>query len=570
MRHIVCTALLVCGVALIATPERVSACPDTGFAGCPCRWAENVIPVYALTEPGQWSIHNSLLNLSPARSKSEWERIITNAINIYRENSGLPRRLKFVGFTDQLEVSGGITIEASDWDCNSDLAYTQFAPKFPQLNEIGASRIELRETAMLGGACNIINWDPRLLQQSTTPPFNHDPVVFLVHELGHALGLDHPNEDCGTPGLASVMNSSVPIWGRHLTRYDKNSLFSQYYSTQNPQGTTYQYNGGTTWNLVGTWSIGGSSLWSRPGPVTTHRHRPIFAFVDNEAGGVGGGSGKITTLLNTSGTTFTVIDQGKIVPTYNPPATVYGGGGHVRMYVFREYTTSGAEADRKEICYYESLNSGISWGSLTCPMIASSTIKTRRDGLAAAFDWKTKNYIVLYTADNATCTPYCDEITAFVQPGVGSSLPPNSVVPWHLTHHSFSPPSIVCRDSVDSNRCLIAFSTADAQPVLRWVEGGLNSNGFWTQTADLFQSLALDQSPSVVWSTYYNKFIVATGQRTYQWSRVDTWSKTIGATSWTFSGGWLTSTGSFSAPVLTSVLPGAAGDVRMYYAQYAE
>jgi hypothetical protein len=285
--------------------------------------------------------------------------------------------------------------------------------------------------------------------------------------------------------------------------------------------------------------------------------------------------------------TWPQIHTGLSGPTWNPVSTVYAGTRHARAYYFDETSSLPNTVARKKLCYRESIDDGVTWGTAVCPLLpgTSDNVQTRRDGIAVAFDWYTKNYIVLYNDDvedptgQNLCNPvapdfaHCNRIMGLTMPGPGSTLTTNKL--WTIGHHSFSPPSIACRrGSTAADRCMIAFSTSDLYPFLRWQEGGLvasgTSQGVWSMAADRNQTgILLDQSPSVAWSTLDAKFHLVTHRRYSTTSEHKTYNKpqTAGAT-WTTESTTTYTSGSVSAAVLgtTNFNP----ILRMYYLQYAE
>jgi hypothetical protein len=570
-------------VAICLSTSTGDACPIDASPYCPCGWDINPIPVYALT---QGAGADRLQNLNPSRSPAEWEQIITNAINIYRENSGVPRRFYFAGHTSNYFIGGAVVVRAkvvtspSD-GCEAADGYTHLSISIFDWDEIEASNIEIFSGFMRSNACQTITWDPRLLAQTnpSSAPWNRDPVNLLVHELGHVLGLDHPTE-C-SEDVAAIMNPGQ-IWGRHLTRNDRQSLISKY-GAQQPTGKVRNFSLGT-WGAASNWVVTLFSYpFTRPGSVTSPggNKEMLIAWEKD-------GSGNAATASNRFDSTW-ALHQTLTGATWNPISMVYGGTHHARAYFFDETATGTGINDRKKLCYRESTDGGSTWGATVCPDLPGITppqpIRSRRDGIAVAFDWYTKNYIVLYNddvedpANQNWCNPvapdyaHCNRIMGLTMPGPGSTLTTNKL--WTIGHHSFSPPSIACRrGSTSAARCMIAFSTEELAPHLRWPEGGLiasgASEGIWSMSADRFQtSILVDQSPSVAWSTVDAKFHLVTHRRYGTTSEHKTFNKpqTAGAT-WTAESTTLYTSGSVSAAVLGTTNTNPV--LRMYYLQYAE
>ncbi|MBP6629041.1 MAG: hypothetical protein KBG28_18600 [Kofleriaceae bacterium] len=500
-------AAVVTIAVLSGTASKAEACDENGPL-CPCAWSDDAVPVY---------VNSATMSayLLPARSSAAWERIVQTVLNIFRENSGIALNLYYAGTTTQTRINGAIVVVGSQ-DCSNYLGLE--STNFNLLNpgSISSSRITLyRKTGdTTAGTCQDNYWDPRLLPQGGSPaiPNTADPTNILVHEFGHAIGAKHPDNYCNITN-ASVMQSAVPIWARHFTRYDK-TFFQSKYGTQRPLGFSSTYNG-TQFGVLTPWpSSNGQTFFPLPGSASV----PAGPGAPELAWGFGSLnlSGLVAMRQFPTGAWQSDLYDGN-EPHYSKAAAAYGGSGKRRVFYFYEPTGTASKNDRKKLVYRE--RSAGAWGAVVDVLVNNNIVQSRRDGVAAAFDWATGNYIVLYNDDdedvsqNPICDPACNRIQVVTLPGPNSALSSNQRT--LLGHHSFSTPTVAChRTSTAPDRCLIAFSTSQASPWLQWIEGGPSSAGIWQSSGDRSQtSIELDLSPTVSFSTADGRFYLGTQKR---------------------------------------------------------
>ncbi|MBP9202765.1 MAG: hypothetical protein KBG28_02185 [Kofleriaceae bacterium] len=495
--------LLTALTILVGMRSAAHACDQTTFP-CPCAWGDDAVPVYVNSA-------TMSANLLPARTAASWERIVQTVLNIFRENSGIALNLYYAGTTTQSRIGGAIVVIGSN-DCST--SYIGFEDtNYNLLNPgaIGSSKITLfRQT---GTSCQDIYWDPRLLPQGGSPaiPNTYDPTNVLIHEFGHGIGAKHPDNYCNITN-ASVMQSVVPIWARHFTRYDK-VFFQGKYGTQRPLGFSSTLSG-TQFSSLTAWPpANGQVFFPLPGSASA----PAGPGAPELVWGLGSPnmSGLAAMRQAADGSWQSDLYVGN-VPSYSKPAAVYGPSKR-RIYYFHEDSGTPLASDRKRLVYRE--RSGGTWGAPVDVVVNNSFVRSRRDGVAAAFDWTTSNYIILYNDDDEDgapgplCYPACNELRVIAMPGPGSALQTN--VRTSLSHHSFATPTIAChRTSNATDRCIIAFSTSQPKPVLQWIEGGLSASGAWQSSGDRAQTaIELDLSPTVSFSTSDNRFYLGTQKR---------------------------------------------------------
>ncbi len=128
------------------------------------------------------------------------EHQVRSAIRVWGERAPTNVRLRFAGLTDETEVTGAVVIQrespssGADAPCGSrDLACTY-------TNELTDGRKDLRTGA-------VVFFDPTVAFTVSGETDRYSFRNTVVHELGHTLGLDHP-EKCAAGGRFTVMDGA--------------------------------------------------------------------------------------------------------------------------------------------------------------------------------------------------------------------------------------------------------------------------------------------------------------------------------------------------------------------------
>jgi hypothetical protein len=540
--------LLATTIGLGAVAARpAEACCVSNAAGC-LTWEEEEVTVYLVT-----SGSGSLTALSPTRSAAEWEEIVVNAINIWRANAGIELRFRIVGSgTYDNRGDSEMTIAAyPDCSGSNELAFTEYQLDTIDRNDIDHANIRL--WAKNGTSCNTINW--------ANAADAIDATGVLVHELGHAVGLDHPDNACHeTPEPKSVMHSVIQSFQRHLTRDDK---FDSAYYVGIQKATPYMYklNADTdTWSSTPT-TFNDASYRPRYTPGTVSKTNAFSVYMTWM-------SGFWYTVRTSNAASWFVDGQVQDLADYDLDAVVaVPGTSTMRHY----YLTQPNDTDNfKQVCHIDSFNDGTSWGAPSC--VSKTLLSTQRSGLSAAYDTLAKAYVVVLNDDCITSGIPCNRIKVLSEPGPGSSL--TGPVVSLIGHHSFWTPSIDCKPgSVNVDRCIIAFGTSEPQAFLRWQQGQILSNGTWSMASDnVDTSVSIDFSPSVAYFGGDDRFHLAFTN--YDWKNaryvVTTKEKGVGG-----SAAWGTTKTivfaestyhSVSAPTLGTF----SGGMRLYLNKFSE
>ncbi len=106
----IAVAVIAASITSLGGTQRVEACNDS-WPFCPCTWEQPVVNVYV-------NAGNMAATLLPARSQADWVRIVQNVLNIYREQSGLPVRLRYAGTTTELAAIPGAILVRSKSECD--------------------------------------------------------------------------------------------------------------------------------------------------------------------------------------------------------------------------------------------------------------------------------------------------------------------------------------------------------------------------------------------------------------------------------------------------------------------
>ncbi|MBP6836793.1 MAG: hypothetical protein KA190_05805 [Kofleriaceae bacterium] len=507
----IAVAVIAASITSLGGTQRVEACNDS-WPFCPCTWEQPVVNVYV-------NAGNMAATLLPARSQADWVRIVQNVLNIYREQSGLPVRLRYAGTTTELAAIPGAILVRSKSECDGSRNGSASWGAHPiDWNEISNAVIRLHKQRVdeTTGTCENINWNPLLAPEGTSPPAvprTKDPTNVLVHEFGHALGYAHPNTDCGLID-PSVMTSSSPIWARHFSKYDK-LAFRTNYGSQAPVGKSRDRVSAGNWSTAVDWPTWAGVKFplpvqgsSQPGPG-----QPAFAF-----GSPLNPPSDYLVQQNTAGAWNAASVAGY---QYSGSSVAYGLGRR-RQYFYSEPTpvVGIPNTFSKALAWREQQGASGTWGSWSTLQVFDPAIPStgpflsRRDGVAAAYDPVTKNFIVVVNEDGAApggpadCVPFCNRIVVIVAPGPGSSLSVPRMS--KLGHHSFSTPSVACDVlSTSASRCLIAFSTSQIRPTLMWTEGSPSMvDGAWVTSGDRSQNIPADKTPSVIWSPKFQRFVL--------------------------------------------------------------
>ncbi len=557
MSRILLLTLATATLAIGTKTRRAEACIDSSGS----TWEQDAIPVYALTG-GASAYRLQDVPTGPtggdSLSASDWQSIIETALNIYREESPLPRRLYFAGHVaDYAQSRYGIVIrgEPESATCNGALAQSETNRYWYNPYEYSWSSIEFRQGQNDTGVCEPIPWTPN------RAPGQYDITGTLVHELFHSLGYDH-TDICGDSSAASVLVGGYAVaYNRHLTRYDKGELVSLY-GMRSPLGKSRTYT-----DLANVWS--GTAPWpdiaGLPAIVIGYRPKSLTQFEPNTyvAWGAGTTGAMYRAKRDTSG--IWTLQPSVSTSTWSSPAVVSNGSGLIRNYFLGESSTSAA----KYIRWRESADGGVTWGPLVASFDGLFSVATRRDGIAAAYDTATNSFAILYTTDGTNLNSVVDtkgnDIRVVVD-GPGATDAFDSPI----GHNTFGTPSIACAPSNASDRCLVSFGTGELRPTVRWIEGRPLSNGHWATYADRSQSsIRVDFSPSVGWSNAGQRFVLAAHRRTGTTTTTTLYYKlpTPGSTwlgPWAFSG----SSPNFSAGTFGSTI--APSQARLYYSEYAE
>ena len=329
------------------------------------------------------------------------------------------------------------------------------------------------------------NWSFHAVNNGPT----RDLQATVLHEFIHAAGLDHSgsNGACGIPDNGSM---GVMAWGnqdhtekRYLSQDDIEGLVELYGAPVYRVDYHYSFDGGLSWFDGGVLGAMGSfSPLSSISTATEGEDNLVFSILGLDFW--------IPLLRSMTSASFSPSEQLDAEPgrtSYHPTAMAQGDGIIMAVRFAEESRTENA----KKLFFEYSTNGGASWTSKQAVRNNGFPIRTRRNGLAAAYDPKTQKFIAAYVGDDSMPSSLstecgdgadwlCDELRV-----VTMSPSTRQQYVTRLGVRTATAPSIACGNTSTIRNCVITWVETTGDACIHWGHGRILSTGEFELYNDL-------------------------------------------------------------------------------------
>ncbi len=316
-----------------------------------------------------------------------------------------------------------------------------------------------------------------------------DFQAVLTHELLHAAGLAHCGSlgnctpgDNGSEGIMSGNGGTQYTEQRYPSRDDVDGLIALYGRRFGTLDYHYSYDGGLSWTDGGL--LGNTASRSPLGSVSTatdDETNLYFAYQANQASYI-----PYSRSMDFSATS--AVAQLGALAMLHPVPVAFGNG----TLVAPRFVDSTRTNNSKALRWAWSENGGTTWSSADAVFGNGSNVRTRRNGLSAAFDPATSQFIAAYVGDNnlpdgndTKCDDtvqgdMCDEVRiATLDPTTGEQHHTNLGVRTAVA------PSIACGVTANLRNCVVTWVSTTANACVHWGHGRILGDGSFELYNDL-------------------------------------------------------------------------------------
>jgi hypothetical protein len=278
------------------------------------------------------------------------------------------------------------------------------------------------------GACGVTYYHFK----SPTGPAEISFGGVFMHELGHALGIDHPTcvpYACSTPPC-SVMDSNAGNTGEAMEwfRNDIEGLRAKYGAFDSTRQMHRESSSGLNYNNLGTASIGALPGFSLSSSLLSN----MFIAYTNKAS-------NSSCARMWDWTTLSLASWGCVGwLTYGLVAAAYDGAAAYSAGLVGETLSSAA----KRISLFKQTSPS----NMSRTISSWSGMTTTRHGIAMAHDPKNSIRILAWRSSNGTI---------MLQPEVGGVIQD----PTMTSHVAYGTPSVACGDAAIALNCIVVWAT---------------------------------------------------------------------------------------------------------------
>ncbi len=309
-----------------------------------------------------------------------------------------------------------------------------------------------------------------------------DMQSVIMHELGHVAGLAHSGSagnctpgDNGREGMMSGSGNGGSSFAenRYPSRDDIAGLISLYGRRFATLDYHYSFDGGLSWGNGGL--LGTLKTRSPLSSVSTATEGETSLFLAYHALD----SSWTPYSLEMTQSSTSALDKIGGLNVFHPQPVAYGDG----TLVAARFTNETRNNNSKALRWAWSTDDGNSWQATLAQLNSGGTIRTRRNGLAAAYDPKTARFVAAYVGDENlsdgggnACTDsanvMCDELRVVTfDPATGEQRHTN------LGVRTATAPSMACGDTSSWRNCVISWVSTTGNACVHWGHSRVLADG---------------------------------------------------------------------------------------------